>query len=282
MRIELLLFLSFLAILVVLIACSVPRRPTPVLSPTLFPQLTLTMYDPQLVARLSGEAAIAATILPPKPNLPEIDISPPRCYRTISPQLTCLGYLRNATDADLAEISLNARFSGDEVEQAREASFSLEQPAVPAGRRAPYRLQMPDLHRDDAAIEIALASAQLASSESLELTLEDETGRYQPESNSYRFLATLRNSSDASVRDIRLVVTVEDEAGALIAFRAADWSVVLSSGEAMPVALEITPLVSAAVMRHQAIALAQRATRPADLPLKPVTPNRHPADPASD
>lgn len=256
MRIELLLFLSILAIMVVLIACSVPRRPTPALSPTLFPQLTLTMYDPQLVSRLSGEAAIAATILPPEPHLPEIDISPPRCYRTISPQLTCLGYLRNLADSDLADISLKARYSSG---QAAGTTFSLEQPQLSAGGRAPYRLQLPDLRRDHAAIEIALASARPASSGSQQLILEDETGRYQPETNSYHFRATLRNGSAASVNDIRLVLTLENEVGAIIGFRAADWQIELAGGAALPVDLEITPLEQAVEMRHRVTAQALRA-----------------------
>ena len=259
MRIELLLFLSFLAILVVLIACSVPRRPTLSLAPTLFPQLTLTHYDPRLIARVGGDAAIATTILPPKPRLPEIDISPPRCYRTISPQLTCLGYLRNTSESDLAAISLRARYSGDDEAQDAETTFGLEQPQLSAGGRAPYRLQMPDLRREDAALEIALAGAQPASAGSRALLLEDETGRYQPETNSYRFRATLRNGGADAVNDIRLVITVEDEAGAIIGFRAADWRIELAGGAALPVDLEIALLERAAEMRHRVTAQALRS-----------------------
>lgn len=253
MRIELLLFLSFLAILVVLIACSVPRRPTPALSSTLFPQLTLTMYDPQLVARVGGNAAIAATIWPPQPDLPEIDISPPRCYRTISPHLTCLGYLRNMTDSDLADINLVARISGATGNETR---FSLEQPLLTAGERAPYRLQMPDSRGQDAALEIALAGAQPAPAASRELTLEDEIGYYQPQANSYRFTATLRNSWAGAVSDIRLVLSLENEAGAIIGFRALDWGIELAGGAALPVDLEISPLEAAVEMRHRVTAQA--------------------------
>lgn len=268
MRIELLLFLSILAIMVVLIACSAPRRPTPALSPTLFPQLTLTLYDPQLVSRLGGEAVIAATILPPEPQLPEIEISPPRCYRTIAPQLTCLGYLRNATEADLADVSLQARFSSDDSAQSGEALFSLEQPEVPAGSRAPYRLQMPDLRSENAALQIALASARPATAHSLELALLNEAGLYQPETSSYRYLATLRNDSAVAARDIRLVLTLENEAGAIIGFRAVDWPIELPAGAALPVDLTITPLEAAAGMRHRVIALAQAAVKPAELHLR--------------
>lgn len=259
MRIELLLFLSFLAILVVLIACSVPRRPTLFPSPTLFPQLTLTMYDPQLATRVSAEAAIAATILPREPHLPEIDISPPRCYRTISPQLTCLGYLRNITESDVADISLQARYSGAEGVQSGTASLSLEQSQLPAGGRAPYRLQLPNLRSEGVALEIGLVSAQPGRVNSLALSVEEETSHYQPETNNYRYQATLRNKSAFAVSDIRLIVTLENEDGAVIGFRAADWQTELSSGATLPVELAITPFEAAVSMRHQVIALAQAA-----------------------
>ncbi len=259
MRIELLLFLCFLAILVVLIACSVPRRPTPSLSPTLFPQLTLTQYDPQLIGRVGGDAAIAATILPPRPYLPDIEISPPRCYRTISPKLTCLGYLRNISESNLADISLKARYSGDEGAQDAETTFSLEQPELTAGDRAPYRLRMPDLRREDAALEIALVSAQPASAGSRELILEDETGQYQPETNSYRFRAALRDDIADTVKAIRLIISVENESGAIIGFRAVDWPLELSGGAALPVDLEISLLKQAAETRHRVTAQALRA-----------------------
>ena len=51
MRPELLLLLSLLAVIVALIACRPPRSssPTPTLSPTLFPAITLTAYHPQFV-----------------------------------------------------------------------------------------------------------------------------------------------------------------------------------------------------------------------------------------
>lgn len=267
MRIELLLFLSILTIMVVLIACSVPRRATPALSPTFFPQMTLTMYDPQLVSRLTGEAAIAATILPPAPHLPEIDISPPRCYRTLSPQLTCLGYMRNASAADLAEISVKASFSGGDSAQSGEAAFSLEQPILPAGSRAPYRLQVPDLRAEDSSLQITLASARPTTVSRPALTVEDESGRYQPETNAYRYVATLRNSGAVAARDIRLIVTLENQAGAIVGFRAVDWQIALPAGAAIPVDLTISPMEAAAGMRHQVIVLAQTAAAPAELHL---------------
>ena len=217
------------------------------------------MYDPQLVSRGGGEAAIAVTILPPAPHLPAVEISPPRCYRTISPQLTCLGYLRNSSQADLSDISLKARFSGGEGAQRGEATFSLEQPQLSAGGRAPYRLHMPELRAEDVALEIGLLSSRPATASIRKLDLEDETGRYQPESNSYRYQATLRNSSGSALRDIRLIVTLENEDGAIIGFRAVDWQDELVRGAAIPVDVKITPLQAAANMQHHAVALAQAA-----------------------
>ena len=262
MRIELLLFLSLLAIMVILIACSVPRRPTIVLSPTLFPQMTLTTYNPQVVSRVGAEAAIAATILPAKPRLPEVDISPPRCYRTISPQLTCLGTLRNSGNAAVSDITLKASFTSVEGAQSGESAFSLEQARIAAGDRAPYRLQVPDSRLEDAALAITLVDAQLASPMSLDLKLEDLAGGFQSSSNSYRLQAMLRNDSDSAVDNIRLIVALEDEEGALIGYRAADLTETLPSGAALPIDLLIKPLEMVSSMRHHVTVQASPATQP--------------------
>ena len=83
MRIELLLFLSFMAILVVLIACSVPRRPTPRAVAHALPAADAdTVMTRSWCRAWVGKQLSPSTILPPEPQLPEIEISPPRCYRT--------------------------------------------------------------------------------------------------------------------------------------------------------------------------------------------------------
>ena len=178
MRIELLLFLSFLAMLVLLVACSAPRRPTPTLSPTLFPQLTLTTYDPQFVTRVGAEAAVSASVLPAKSRLPEVEISPPRCYRSLSPQLTCFGALRNLATSAISDINLRAIFSSADGWLRDERTFSLEQWRIAAGERATYRLQAPDSRLENATLAIALESAQVAPDWEARLTFEAESAEY--------------------------------------------------------------------------------------------------------
>ena len=250
MRIELLLFLSFLALVIVLIACSVPRRPTPILSPTLFPLLTLATYDPQLVTRVSMEAKMAATVLPAKPQLPEVDISPPRCYRTISPQLTCFGYLYNRAKVALSDISLKARFTGADGAASGASVFRLEQRRIPAGGQAPYRLLVPDSRLENAALEISLENAQLAPNDVVDLALENVDGGLQLSDNSYRLQALLRNASDVPAKDIRLVVTLVNEAGAIIGFRAFDLPEILPGGAVLPLDISVTALEKATEIKH--------------------------------
>ncbi|MCY3781022.1 MAG: hypothetical protein OXG78_11980 [Chloroflexi bacterium] len=259
MRIELLLFLSFLALVIVMIACSLPRRPTPMLSPTLFPLLTLTTYDPQMVARVNMEAEIAATALPAGPNFPEVDISPPRCYRTGSPQLTCFGYLYNRAKSAISDINLAAQFSigGDKPDTA--TVFSLEQIRVPAGGKAPYRLNMPAPQSDEAALEISLESAAVALATGPQLAIEDLSADYQQASNTYRLRGLLRNESDSTAEHIRLVVTLEDETGTIIGYRVQDLSGALAGKESRAIDVSVTPLEHAVEIRHRLIAQAVRA-----------------------
>ncbi len=250
MRIELLLFLSFLALIIVLIACSVPRRPTLILSPTLFPQLTLTTYDPQLATRVSMEAKLAATVLPAKPRLPEIDISPPRCYRTISPQLTCFGYLYNRAKVAISDISLRVNFTGADGLHSGAKVFRLEQRRISADGSAPYRLLVPDSRLEQAALAISLENARLAPSPHVELALENVHGDWQFSENSFRLQGWLRNASDVPVRDIRLVVTLVNGAGAIIGFRAVDLPEALPVGAALPVDVSVTALEQASAVSH--------------------------------
>lgn len=259
MRIELLLFLAFLTLVIVMIACSAPRRPTPVLSPTLFPTFTLSTYDPRLVARVSMEADIAATIIPAKPRLPEVDISPPRCYRTLSPQLTCLGFLTNRASSAISEISLAVKVIAGAGAPSEPTLFALEQWRIPARGKAPYRFHVPDTQAARDAVEIALVDAAIVAAANPRLVFEDEYADYLPASNTYLLRGILQNESDATAKDIRLIVALEDETGAIIGYRALDLSDALPAGDSRAIEVEITPLEPAAETRHRVTAQAARA-----------------------
>ncbi len=259
MRIELLLFLSFLTLVIVMIACSAPRRPSPAMTSTLFPPLSLTDYDPRLVGRVSMEADIATTMMPARPRLPEVEISPPRCFRTISPQLTCLGALYNRASQAISEISLAARYRVGVGAASATTIFGVEQRHVAAGGKAPYRLHLPDAGAEDAALEISLADARLAPATEHDLTFEEQGAEYAEAENSYRLRGLLWNGSDTPVKDIRLVVTLENEAGAIIGYRALDLSGSLAVNASRSVDLSITPLEYSGELRHRVIAQAAGA-----------------------
>ncbi len=251
MRIELQLFLTFLLMVVLFIACSVPRRPTPVLVPTLFPALTLSTHDPQFVSRIGERAPGAATILPAQPGLSHVNVGPPRCYHTVSPQLTCLGYVFNGAEAAIEDVTLVTSFNGANGAWAGDTAYSLEQQRIPAGGKAPYRIQLPNSRLESAALELALASASAAPYSSRALSLREDTGDYLPRERIYHFSAALTNESDQPVEGIRLIVSLENEAGVIIGYRAADIPYRLASGETLPVELSITPLESAAEIHHR-------------------------------
>lgn len=251
MRIELLLFLSLMVMIIVMIACSAPRRLTPPgLSPTLFPVLSLTPYDPQVVARVGGEASIAATISPPSANSTELSISPPHCYRTASPMLTCLGIVRNNGREPFRDIMLKVGFRRADGELDSEHAFGLEQGRIQGNASAPYRFFAPARRDERATIEIGLAGAQLSEAAIVGLTLEDERGEYIAELERYRFTALIRNVGAQAGRDIRLIVSLENSDGALIGYRAADIRGGLSVDETREVDLTVNPIREETPARH--------------------------------
>lgn len=251
MRIELLLFLSLMVMIIVMIACSAPRRPTPGLSPTLFPVMTLTTYDPQMIARITSETSIGVTISPPSASHPELSISPPRCYRTASPMLTCLGAVRNAGRNTLRDIVLQARFRRAAGELAGEHVFGLVQRRLEADVIAPYRFFAPARRDTGLAIEIGLVGAQLADAADVTLTLDNERGEYLVDQNRYRFTALVRNDGAQPARRIRLIVSLENAEGANVGFRAVDIAGDLSVGETRTVEVTLSPIRGEAPARHR-------------------------------
>ena len=263
MRIELLLFLSLMVMIIVMIACSAPRRLTPpLLSPTLFPLLTLTPYDAQAVARVGGQASIAATISPPSANGAALSISSPRCYRTASPMLTCLGIVRNAGRKTLRDIMLTVGFRRADGELAGEHVFALEQGRIEGNASAPYRFFTPARRAEGMAINIGLAGAQLAKAADVALTLEDERGKYFAEKERYQLTALIRNEGAEPARDIRLIVSLENADGAIVAYRAVDIAGTLSAGETRALDLTINPIRGQAPARHRVALEARTAWQP--------------------
>jgi len=252
MRIELLLFLSFMVMIIVMVACSAPRRPTPSLSPTLFPAMTLTTYNPQMITRVGGDAAVAATISPPDAFHSHINISPPRCYRTASPMLTCLGTIRNVGQQAISDIILQASVIGSEGESIGQYAFSPEQRRVDADSTAAYRLRVPRSSDQTVALEIGLVGARQSAPAEVRLTLDDERGAYLAEQKQYQFSTVVRNVSGQTARDIRLIVTLEDVDDTVVGYRAADLTSELPSGESIDVDMTIAPLGAAAPVRHRA------------------------------
>lgn len=262
MRIEVLLFLYFMVMVILMIACSLPRRPAPGLSPTLFPAMTLTRYDPQMSTRAAEEAAFKVTIAPPKTGRSDINFSPPSCFRTAAPFLTCLGYVHNSGRKAIGDIKLSARFISAGGEAQGRQAFSLEQRRLEAGAAAPYRFFTPDSRRDAAAIEIALISAEASASDGVRLALLDERGEYLPQEKQYRFSAKLSNSSDESASAIRLIVALEAADGALVGYRVEDLPGELPSGGTTDVDLRLAALGAQAPLRHRVSLEAQPAGHP--------------------
>ena len=251
MRLDILFLLSFLFLIVGLIACRPPLSPTPTLPPTLLPSVTLTTYNPQFIITLSPYPLPSTTIVPPAPKLDAIRVSPPLCYLLESQQITCLGYVVNESDKRIGDVTLQALFlDGNDEIQGRE-EFTLEQRNIDVGEVAPYRIQLPKMRLESNYLQIQVVSAQLSPEISLPLRLLDMQGVYHLEDNRYVFTAELENPTALIARHTRLIVTLENEVGDIIGYRVADIPDQLSSGERISIHLLITPLEATTTIRHR-------------------------------
>lgn len=251
MRLEILFLLSFLFLIVGLIACSPPLNPTPTLPPTLLPYVTLTTYNPQFITTLSPYPLPSTTIIPPAPQLDTINVSPPLCYLLESQQIICLGYVMNQSDKRIGEVTLEATFLGVNGNIQGRESFTLEQRNIDAGGVAPYRIQLPKTRLESNSLQIQVVSAQLSPDIPLSLRVVDMQGTYYLDDNRYVFTAELENPTAFSTTHTRLIVTLENELGDIIGYRVADLPDQLSSGERIPIHLLITPLEATTTIRHR-------------------------------
>lgn len=263
MRFEILLALSFLAVIIAFIACSPPRKPKPTLSSTLFPTVMLTTYNPQFATRISSDALPAATILPAAVGFEGLRISPPRCYEPGGRRVTCLGTVRNQTNGAVGDISLQVRYLGMDGSLQGQELLTLEQHRVGQDERAAYRIQVPNGGLETDYLEIKVASAQLSAQPNLALSLTDMQASHHPDDGRYLLTAQLENTTALDARDARLIVTLENEDGAIIGYRAADLPQVIPSGARLPIRLSIVPLEAAAKMLHRvALQAFPAASRP--------------------
>ncbi|GEM_PF-2144537 len=251
MRFDLILLLSFFAIIVTLIACTPPPNPTPTLPPTLFPTTTLTVYNPQFVTTLTPDFSPSATIMPSNAPFNTIAISPPLCYPVGSQQRTCLGYINNQGDTAIGDVTLKANFVSAQENKTTKQLFTLEQRIIPAGEVAPYRLQIPNARLENQYLQIEVASAELSPTRQLQLRLSDMQGEYQIDDNRYQFTAQLENPTAFIATHIRLIITLENADGNIIGYRVASFENPLASGGVIPINLLMTPLEATSTIRHR-------------------------------
>jgi hypothetical protein len=251
MRLDILFLLSFLFLIVGLIACSPPPNLTPTIPPTLLPFITLTTYNPRFITTLSPDPLPSTTILPPVPQLDSIIVSPPLCYPIESQQITCLGYVINESARTIGDVTLQAIFMDANGDPQGQEGFTLEQRNINAGEVAPYRIQVSNARLETNYLQIQLVSVRLSPETQLPLRLLDMQGTYNLDDNRYTFTAELENPTAIIATHTRLIITLENEEGDIIGYRVADIPDQLSSGERIPIRLFITPLEATTMIRHR-------------------------------
>ncbi len=225
-------------------------------------QTKATRFVANALPRVGGEASIAATISPPSANGAALSISSPRCYRTASPMLACLGIVRNAGRKPLRDIMLTVGFSRADGDVAGEHVFGLEQGRIEGNASAPYRFFPPARRAEGMTIDIGLVEAQLAVAADVALTLENERGEYFAEKERYQLTALIRNEGAQPARDIRMIVKLENADGAIVGYRAVDIAGDLSIGETRELDLTVNPIRGQATARHRVALEALTARRP--------------------
>ena len=253
MRLDILFLLSFLFLIIGLIACSPPPKLTPTIPPTLFPSVTLTIYNPQLIMTLTPNSLPSATILPPAPQFDAMDVTKPLCYPLESKQITCLGYVHNQSESAVGDVTLQANFISANGDQYSQNLFTLEQRTINEGELAPYRIQIPNSRLETNYLQIRLVSAQLSPETQLPIRLMNMQGTYDLEENRYELTAEVENPTAFNAIHTRLIVTLENEAGNIIGYRVAEIPDEIGSGERIPLRILMTPLEQTPTIRHRIV-----------------------------
>lgn len=251
MRLDILLLFILICIGIGLVACSPSTNPTPTIPPTLFPSITLTVYNPRFITTLTPQSTPSATIIPPSPEFRDVTISPPICYPSQQNQVTCLGYVNNEHEQNLADVTLRASINGTRQINTKLTLLSLEQRVIPAGELAPYRIQFARQLLEEASLQIGLESARFVEENHLRMQWQEMLGTYDANHNLYQFAGVIQNLTAVSATQMRLIVTLENSRSEIIGYRAIEMFDDLPSGESRAIELSITPLETTMEIRHR-------------------------------
>lgn len=195
-----------------------------------------------------------ATATPPELTLPD-----PACYETTGGALLCLGLVENRLDTGLEQVEVLAQALGENGEVLAENEIDVEQSYIVAGGTAPYRAYF-DLD-PDAVWQVSAVLRRADSAADVEtrfVPVEVEDVDWQLEAGQTIVTATLHNRSAENAGPVRVIVTLEDDAGHVLGYRVSRVADALAAGDS--VALRLA-LVAQTTIADPRVVIAVEARR---------------------
>ncbi len=176
-----------------------------------------------------------ATATPPELALPD-----PACYETAGGALLCLGLVENALDTGLEQLEVLVQVFDAAGEVLSDGEIDVEQSLVAPGMSAPYRayfdVDPDDVDRVSATLRRADAAADV---ETRFVAVEVEDTDLQMDAGQTVVTATLHNRTTDAAGPVRVIVTLEDDAGRVVGYRVSQVADSLPAGESVGLRLAI-------------------------------------------
>ncbi|MDX2161468.1 MAG: hypothetical protein SF162_09105 [bacterium] len=238
-----LIFLLTIAAFMLLwiVGCTIVTESGTRSAPTQYPPMTLTVgrIETRLTpTQFTPSAASAGTIAPfasPPTDPPSLSIAataatthlnagrfeikamrlhPPRCFETINGATRCLGRVDNPFSVPLSGVSVELRLGAHANDAVQTAV--IEQAIIPAGGFAPYRVDFAAAWNPQAAVSVALKSAEPAPASAFTSVAVDDV-RIAERGSIRAVSALLRSRQPVSLS--RAVISLIDDQGAVYGYQ---------------------------------------------------------------
>lgn len=181
-----------------------------------------------------------ATATPPDMALPD-----PACYETPAGALLCLGLVENRLETPLEQIEVLVQVYNEAGVVLRESELEVEQALLAPGESAPYRAYF-DLDYDTAAgVSATLRRADAAANADARfLPIEVEDVAFVLESGRTMVSATLHNRTTEPAENVRIAVTLSDDANRVVGYRLSSVTDYLPAQDSIDIRLAIVTQVA--------------------------------------
>lgn len=242
--------------------CNIVTDASPGVSPSLTPQVTLTVRQLATVTvppTPASSASLPTVSRPPgtqstpsghAASRPNFAVRPPDCYPNPTGGLLCLGKLTNPFNYPLEGVVLRAEAIQADGSIFVSREIAVEQTIIPAGGSAPYSILFDNQTNVTSVVATVtqMEAAHPAQDPTAQIDIRNESGRMVD--GRYVVAATLYNLGETTLQSLRVFVTLEDAAGRLVGYRVTQISDDLAAGTSLPLRIELVPQGESTVSRH--------------------------------